>query len=303
MATSRASADGWARTKSFPPGIAPVPGHVLADRPPDVLERSGRSGEVDPGKVGMGQSNVTGGLSRRIDQIDDSRRQPGLVEDFHVELGGVVGLIGRLPDDGVPQQCGGAGKVSGDRREVERRDREDESFQRTILHPVPETGGGDRLVGVDLGHELRVVSQKVDELADGVDLRLEGVLRLAQHRHGVDARAIGAADQFGRFQEDGRAIFPRHVPPFLPCSQSRIDCPADVAFVPLVIAAENVLPLVRRAQLHQVPGLDPFAADPHRQFRRFGLQFLQCLLQSFPFCASGRVAENRFVGDGWRICN
>ena len=145
-----------------------------------------------------GERRVADRAARAGDEVDHARRQPGRLEELQQEVGAVGGGRGRLPDDGVPHQRGGGREVAGDRGEVERRDGEDETLERAVLHPVPDAGRGDRLLGVDPRHVLDVEAPEVDQLARRVDLRLVRGLRLAEHRRRVERLPPRPGEQLRR---------------------------------------------------------------------------------------------------------
>jgi hypothetical protein len=61
----------------------------------------------------------------------------------------------------------------------------------------------------DLAVVVDVEPEEVDQLTGGVDLGLLHVLRLTEHRRGVDQVASGGGDQFGGFEENRGALVPR----------------------------------------------------------------------------------------------
>ncbi len=80
-------------------------------------------------------------------QVDHAGRQPGGLEQLHGQVRGDGLGRRRLPHHGVAHQRRRGRQVAGDRGEVERGDRVDEALERPVLDPVPDAGGGDRLVG------------------------------------------------------------------------------------------------------------------------------------------------------------
>src|SRR4030095_2988053 len=89
---------------------------------------------------------------RRVagEEVDDARRQPRLLQDLHRVVAGQDRAGGGLPHDRVAHERGRSRQVRADGREVERRDRVDEAFQRAELQLVPDAGGGGRLALVPL---------------------------------------------------------------------------------------------------------------------------------------------------------
>ena len=113
----------------------------------------------------------------------------------------------------LPISAGADGQVAGDRREVERRDRVDEAFERPVVEAVPHARRGDRLLGQQLAGEVDVEAQEVDQLAGGVDLRLVAGLGLAEHGGAVERVAPRAGEQVGGLQEDRGAVLEGHFTP------------------------------------------------------------------------------------------
>ncbi len=183
-----------------------------ADRLPHPLEDGGRAGEVDAGEVGVREHRVADLAARAEHHVDDARRQPRLLVDLHQEVGRVDGRRGRLEDDGVSHQRRRRRQVPGDRREVERRDGEDEALERAVLDPVPDARRGDRLLAHQPVHVGDVVAPEVGQLAGRVDLGLERGLRLAEHRGGVHRVAPRPGEQLGRPQEDRTRAPPTRAP-------------------------------------------------------------------------------------------
>ena len=134
---------------------------------------------------------------------------PGCLEQLHQVVRREHRARRRLPHDGVAHQRRRGRQVRGDRREVERRHRVDESFERAVLELIPHRVVADRLLGEQLLGVVHVEAPEVDDLAGGVDLGLEHRLRLPEHRRAVDGVAPRRGQQFGGLQEHGRAIVER----------------------------------------------------------------------------------------------
>ena len=115
----------------------------------------------------------------------------------------------RLPDHGVAHQRRRGRQVAGDRGEVERGDRVDEALERAVLDPVPDAGGGDRLIGQDLPGERDVEAPEVDQLAGRVDLGLVRGLGLAEHGGRGEPLAPRTGQQVGGAEEDRGALVER----------------------------------------------------------------------------------------------
>ena len=146
--------------------------------------------------------------------VDDARRHAGLLEQLHGQVRGELLGRRRLPEHRVAHQRGRGRQVAGDRGEVERRDRVDEALERAVVGAVPDAGAvRDRLVGEDLLGVVDVEAPEVDQLAGRVDLGLEGRLRLAEHRGGVDPLAPRAGEQVGGLEQDRAALVERQRAP------------------------------------------------------------------------------------------
>src|SRR5438270_431133 len=167
----------------------------------------------------------TRGKSRCFEQLDDHMCRKELCRS-------------RLPNDGVAHDRGRRRQIAGDRREVERRDRENESFERAVVHAVPVAGWGDRLVLLlQLRADMYVPAPEVDQLACRVDLGLMHGLALTQDGCGVEPVTPRAAEEVRGAQEDGRPCLPRRHRPRRPCRECRLhrtsnvirSCPADLA--------------------------------------------------------------------------
>ncbi len=241
--------------------VVAVARDVLADRLPHPVEDGGRAGEVDAGEVSARERRIADGGAGAVDEVDHARRQARLLEELHQEVRGVRRGRGRLPDDGVAHQRRRGREVAADRREVERRDREDEALERPVLEPVPDARRGDRLLLVDARHELDVEAPEVDELAGGVDLRLVRGLRLAEHRRGVERLPPRAGEQLGGAEEDGGALLPRRARPVLPRVGRGGDRALDLGRAALVDVGEDVRALVR----HRRPRTCRRSGPPRRR--------------------------------------
>ena len=163
-----------------------------------------------PASSGRGQHRVADLAARADHQVDHAGRQAGRHQHPHDEVRRVDGGRGRLPQHGVAHHRRRGRQVAADRGEVERRHREDEPLEGAVLDAVPHARRGDRLVLVDLLHEVGVEAPEVDELAGGVDLGLEDGLGLAEHGGRVGLVAARAGEQVGGLQEDRGAVVPRH---------------------------------------------------------------------------------------------
>ncbi len=202
-----------------------------------------------PARSGLASAAIADVLARAVDEVDDPVGEPGLLEDPHRVVRGQHRGRGRLPENGVAHERGRAGEVAADRREVERRDGEDEALERPVLHPVPDAGARDRLLLVHPRHERGVEAPEVDQLAGRVDLGLVGRLRLAEHRGRVQRVAPGPGEQLGRAEEDGGPLLPRNAVPVLPSLGRGLDRCLDLLRPTLVDIGEDMVLVVRHDRL------------------------------------------------------
>ena len=280
--------------------VVAVVGDVRADRLPHALEHRRGTGEVHAREVGARQRGVADLRARPVDQIDDPRRQPCRFVELHQEVRGVRRCRRGFPEDGVPHQGGAAREVAGDRREVERRHREDESLQRPVLHAVPRPRRRERLLPVDAQHELDVEAEEVRQLARRVDLGLVGGLRLSEHRRRVERRAPGSRQELGRAEEDRGAVLPWCAVPVLPRLPGRLDRLLDVLRITFVHRREHVVFVVRHHGVERLAGMHLRAADHERQLELLGLHLVQPALQLFALARSRRIFLHRLVLRRWR---
>ena len=212
-------------------------------------------------------------ISRAIarDEVDDARRQACGLQ--HLER--VITAQNRarcgLPDDGIPHQRWRGGQVAADSGEVERRDRVDESFERAILHLVPDARPANRLLAVQFLREVRVEPPEVDHLRRRVDLGLKGRLRLPEHRRRVEGGAPCRRQQLGGAQQHRSAILPRPASPLA----SRLGCGRDRLLHLLgsgqVVIGEHVLVVVRHDRLRRSACAHFLAANDERN-----VELLRC---------------------------
>ena len=231
-----------------------------------------------------------------VDDVDDAVREAGLAQDLQRVVRRERRRRRRLPDDRIAHQRCRAGEVAADRGEVERADREDETLERPVLHPVPDTGGGDGLLRVDPKHELDVVAPEVDQLGGRVDLGLMRGLRLVQHRRGDERRAPRAREQLGRAEEDGCALLPREARPVGMRVAGGVDRLLDVLGAALGDVGEDMLLAVWHHRRGRLLRLDLLAADHHRDREPLALHLRQPDAQLLTLGRAGRVTADGLVG-------
>ena len=143
---------------------------------------------------------------------------------------------------------------------------------------------------------MDVVPPEVDQLAGGVDLRLERRLGLAEHGGRVDGLPPGPGEQVSGPQEDRRPVVVGQRPPGRRRLQGSLDRGLDVLVGGVVQLPEYVLVVVR---LDDVDGLAPAGplapADRHGQLRALAGQFLDLLFKRGAFRASGRISPDWLV--------
>ncbi len=175
-------------------------------------------------------------------------------------------------------------------------------FERAVFEAVPDGAAGrDGLLAVEAVREGDVEAQEVDELAGAVDLGLEGVLRLPEHRRRVDRRAPRPGEQVGGAQEDGGALVERHPRPVVRGGAGGSSMARSTSGVPhrWPMPSNRACSCGARTST-RASGLDALAADDGGNLDRpLGLHRVEALFQRGPLGAAGRVAEHGFVdGDG-----
>src|ERR1700683_118393 len=163
---------------------------------------------MKPGEVAVAEADLPQHGSVDIDQVDHAIRQPGFFQDAHKELGREYLRIGRLPDDGIAAKRRRGRQVAADGGEIEGCDGQDKTFQWPPFGTVMNTRAADGLDLVDLAQEMNVPPEEVDELAGAVDLCLEGILALPEHRRAVDIRPVFGREEVGGLQKDTGPVLP-----------------------------------------------------------------------------------------------
>lgn len=204
-------------------------GGALTDGAVQLAEDGGAARVVQGGELLVGQHGLGDLLGRAGDELDHVLGQAGLDQDLVQQPVGGNGRVGRLPDNDVAEQGGGARQVSGNGGEVEGRDGVDEALERTVLDAVPDARGVvGRLLGVELLGEGDVEAEEIAQLGGRVDLGLPGVLALADHGGGHDVVAVLARDQVGGLEEDGGAVGKGQGGPSLPGGEGRLNGLVDM---------------------------------------------------------------------------
>ena len=205
------------------PRIALVAADIGAHLLPQVLEGGRRPGEVDAGQPRVGQRHIGHREAVSGDHVDHPGRQSRGLEQLHEQVGRQGLSDRRLPHHGVAHQCRRRRQVAGDRGEVERRDRVDETVEWAVVGPVPLPRAADRLLRQNLSGELGVEPPEVDQLAGRVDLGLVCRLGLPEHRCGSDLFPPGPREQIGGPQEHRGTLVERHCRPAAFRAHRRLD--------------------------------------------------------------------------------
>ncbi len=278
--------------------VVAVAADIAPDRRPDAVEDPRRACEVHSGEIGAREGSVADRGARAGQHVDHAVRQARLLEQAHDVVGRQHRRRGGLPENDVSHQCGRRRQVAGDRREVERRDREHEAFERAVFEPVRDARRRDRLHLVDPRRELDVEAEEVDQLAGGVDLSLLHGLRLAEHRRGEERVAPGAGEQLRSAEKDRGAVFGRPARPVLRCRRGSSDRQPDVLGTALVDVREHVLRVVGRDRRFGRPGANILAADHEGDLDPLGAHLREPALDGRALRATRRVIANWLV-DRW----
>ena len=137
-----------------------------------------------------------------------------------------------------------------------------------MFQSVPRSRRRRRLLAIDVLHVVRVEPPEVDQLARGVDLRLECRLRLTEHGRGVEPHAPRPGEQIGCAQKDRRAVLPRHARPRGVRGERHVDRALDFHGARLVPGGEGVRVAVRHDHAGDLARLDARAADSRRDVDR-----------------------------------
>ena len=81
-----------------------------------------------------------------------------------------------------------------------------EAFERAVLNAVPHRVVADRLLADQFFRVVDVETPEIDDFARRIDLCLEHRLRLSEHRCAIDDVAPRRRQEFGGFQQNGRAV-------------------------------------------------------------------------------------------------
>lgn len=166
-------------------GVAGVVVNVVDDLLPQGSEDEGATSEVESSELSVLNAGLDNLDGRSRDELDDTGRDTGLGQDLVNDVVGVGSHGRRLPDNNVSDEGWGTTQVTSNGGEVEGADSQDETLERPVLEPVPNTLGvvlGLLVVEVrDNGH---AESEEVADFGSGVDLSLPDVLSLTDHGGG-----------------------------------------------------------------------------------------------------------------------
>ena len=293
---------GMSHDEVFAPGLAHDGGvgavgiEVVSDVCPEVIEGGLGAGKVEPGEV-LGRQRrvahccaVVGGQ-----HVDYAGRQSRFLQNLVGKVRGVDGARGGFPEDGIAHEGRRGGQISLDGGKVEGRNCEHEAFQRAVLHLVTDARGVVGLVAVELFCEVDVETQKVDQLARGINLGLVNVFALAQHGCGVEGVAVRAGNQFGGAKKNGGPVREVHRGPFGLGGLGGLDGGRHLIGTGLVDAPQQVLMVVRGDNVGGLVGEHAFAPDEGGNVDGLRAQVLQLDLHGLPLGRAGGVGVGRFV--------
>src|SRR6476659_3917637 len=136
--------------------------HARTDCLPHVIEDTGAACEMHSCEIRMTEELVGDCRGVAGYEIDHTRWKSGFLEQLHYVIRREHRARRRLPYDSVSHKRGSRRKISGNRREVERRNCVNESFQRTIVELIPHRVIRDRLLIVQLLRVARIETPEVD---------------------------------------------------------------------------------------------------------------------------------------------
>jgi hypothetical protein len=164
-----------------------------------------------------------------------------------------------------------------------------------VVHPVPDTGHGVRLLVVDPLREMHVEPEEVDQLARAIDLGLVGGLALTQHGSAIEQLPVPGSQELRGPQENGGPVLE---PPVAPvplsldrCLHGRIDSLA----VGLMHLGQHPLVAVRRHHVLSCAGAYFSATHDSWDVGPLGADGGERRLQGRSLRASRGVIQHRLV--------
>ena len=268
---------------------------IVGDTLPEVLKGVGGTGKVKSGEVLAVEYWVAHVGARARKKVDDTLGQAGLFQQLHDKITGVNGGGRRFPERHVAADCRRGRQVSCYGGKVKRRYRKHESLQRPVFRTVPHSVGRVGLVSVYLRQVVPVEAVEVDQFGHGIDFRLVGRLRLAQHGRRIELVAPRAGNQVCGFFKDRHALFPRHFGPLPSGFEGGVDRHLHFLFTGEMDGAQHVAVVVRHHHVGRPSGRNFLTADNGRDLRFFLCKSVEFLFQRFPFGCVRCVGFYRFV--------
>ncbi len=215
-------------------------------------------------------------LSR--DEIHYAIGQAGLLENLHQEIVRMDRRSRGFPYRHVAHHSRSHIQVGSDRRKVERREREHETFQGTVFHTIQYTRLGIRLIGIYLTSIESAETQEIDQFARSVNLRLERILTLSQHNRSIQYITIFRSQQLGNTKHNGRTFHPWQLRPFLMRFHGGIDSHLHFFLARLMVSSQYVMMVMRHNDLTGITRTDLFSTNYQRNIPFLGTNLRQRFL-------------------------
>ena len=139
-------------------------------------------------------------------------------------------------------------------------------------------------------------SGRFDGLAGGVNLCLEEVLALTEHRGGIHDGAVLRGEQFGHLHHDGGTGGPWRAAPFLPCLHGGLNGQLYLFLANLVVGGEYVLVVVRTGYLACFTGAYLLAADDDGDVDNGVALPLKFFLKGDALWRASQIGLHRLIG-------
>src|SRR6185369_6558090 len=141
---------------------------------PHIVEYGSGAGKMYACKLRVSKTYLAQRRTVHIYKIDHTIGQSGFLQYAHDHLRSIDLCISGLPYHYITAHGGGSRKVTTDSSKIKRSDRQHETFERAIFHPVMDSGGTDRLLPVNFTEEMNIEPKKVDQFTSTVDFCLVG---------------------------------------------------------------------------------------------------------------------------------